>query len=589
MRKCFTLIFAVLVFLAPAVNLYGWGWKRASDPGDVMNFLNGTGAYKYPVKNVKISATYENGRVDFIVYYERQSFQQPKGKWGWKRSETPNDVLNFINGTGAYQYPVKEAIISAVWKDNHMDFYVFYIRGTSEQPKGKWGWKKATSVEDAVNFLNGAGSYSAPIKEAKIAALQKKTQVEFYIFYQRGKIYQLRDNWNFGAFSSPSEVRDLLDGPSGYVSPAKDRKIIAGISEDRRNKYYVFKPGGFLIVTRPLFVNTLTKYLDWKHSMGFEVYTVTAEWIDENVGGDDIRIKIRNCIRDYYNNAGVQYAILIGDSKDIPSAQEGDVYQEPPEPDLAEEWNLPAGYYRWDCWSSPQYTSLYYADLNDKVHYSIDEHYYDGNYGIYVGLVPVRTTLELVDFINKTISYNSSKKMTFVYSDDLYGDEKVEELQAIQNRAPSDVIIESFVFGESSPSEEIYETLFEREGIIVEDGHGNIGIFRIGSTVVNNNDITKANFVNPLMMTRSCLVQAYHRGECLNEAFLKGMKGPATITGPEPFGSKPAADTLSEEQEGYWLDLFSGKSIGKAFCDHCNEAYKNPLHLFGDPSLVIVK
>jgi hypothetical protein len=44
------------------------------------------------------------------------------------------------------------------------------------------------------------------------------------------------------------------------------------------------------------------------------VYVVTAEWIEEHVAGTDVRVKIRNCIRQYYYNNGVKYAMLIGDS-----------------------------------------------------------------------------------------------------------------------------------------------------------------------------------------------------------------------------------------------------------------------------------
>ena len=46
--------------------------------------------------------------------------------WGWKLATTPDDVMNFLNGTGAYKTPVKDAKICSVWKDNHLEFYVFY-------------------------------------------------------------------------------------------------------------------------------------------------------------------------------------------------------------------------------------------------------------------------------------------------------------------------------------------------------------------------------------------------------------------------------------------------------------------------------
>jgi hypothetical protein len=83
-------------------------------------------------------------------------------------------------------------------------------------------------------------------------------------------------------------------------------------------------------------------------------------------------------------------------------------------------------------------------------------------------------------------------------------------------------------------------------------------------------------------------VQAYHLGECLDEAYVKTLKGPAVMmTAPPAGGGYPSGQVLSELEAGFWKDLFAGKSIGKAFYTHCNGASMNPLHLFGDPSTVI--
>ena len=46
--------------------------------------------------------------------------------WGWKKATDPDDVMNFLNGKGAYSTPVKKAQICAVWKGSHIEFYVFY-------------------------------------------------------------------------------------------------------------------------------------------------------------------------------------------------------------------------------------------------------------------------------------------------------------------------------------------------------------------------------------------------------------------------------------------------------------------------------
>ena len=341
------------------------------------------------------------------------------------------------------------------------------------------------------------------------------------------------------------------------------------------------KGEGFLIVARELYVNSLDEYVQWKESLGFDVTVVTAEWILDNVEGEDLRFKIRNCLRNYYYTENVRYAMLVGDSVNLDFDSEAEEWQEPPTPVLSESWNLPAGYYRWDCWNTPQFTSLFYSDLSDKLHYDESECHYDGDFNIYVGIVPVRTPSELQTILLKTIlsPYYTYTNFTYVVSEDLYGPGTEENIELIKTLAGSDVSVDCFVFGADSSSEEIHEKLFESKGVMMENGHGNHGIFRIGETIISNVDAANFQFINPLFIAKSCLVQAYHmsdRGEdvdCLDEAFLKAEKGPAVVmTGPP---------------EGFWEDLFSGKSVGQALYDHCDGAWQNPIFLFGDPSLVV--
>jgi hypothetical protein len=56
-----------------------------------------------------------------------------------------------------------------------------------------------------------------------------------------------------------------------------------------------------------------------------------------------------------------------------------------------------------------------------------------------------------------------------------------------------------------------------------------------------------------------------------------------------PWGSKPQGAVWSNQEKGYWQDLLAGKSIGQAFYGHASGSWQNPLHLFGDPSLVVVE
>lgn len=592
-RKCLLVFWPTVilfVFWLQTTPCWGWGWKRAHTPDDVMNFLNSSAGYQTSVTAAKICASQIGGRTEFTVFYESGSQSATTAGWGWKRATTPDDMMNFLNGAGAYKYPVKKALLCAVVKPGYVDFIAFYQSGDASTAKAAWGWKRATTLDDALNFLNGAKSYTIPVKEALIVTTGKNNHVEHYIFYQRGSRAQIRDQWQCEKYNKPNQVMGLLNRLGDYPRPQVDKKIVTSVGKGQAQEYYVFRPQGMVIVTRPMFVNDLASYILWKQSYGFEISVVTAEWIQEHVSGTNLRVKIRNAIRHYHHQAKVNYALLIGDSVDEPSAPDATVYQEPPPPTLNEPWSLPAGYYRWEVWNNPQYASLYYADLNDKTFYPKNEFYWDGNYAISVGLMPVRTTQELQLILTKTMAYQLGKHMTFTHSWDLYNADVEQKYNALQALASAAQISTSKnVFDQTASASAIYQQLFKRTGVIFESGHGNVGIFKIGNLVISKNDHDKFKYINPLMITSSCSVQAYHLGECLDEAFLKGAKGPVVIHNSIPWGSKPQGAIWSDQEKGYWQDLLAGKTIGQAFYNHASGSWQNPLHLFGDPSLVVVK
>ena len=103
-----------------------WGWKLSTDPDDVMNFLNGKGAYKHPVKDFRVGGTWRGTYTEFYIFYKSYRSLRPTSGWGWKKSTDPDDVMNFLNGKGAYKDPVKDARVTVMWRDTYEEFYIFY-------------------------------------------------------------------------------------------------------------------------------------------------------------------------------------------------------------------------------------------------------------------------------------------------------------------------------------------------------------------------------------------------------------------------------------------------------------------------------
>lgn len=109
--------------------------------------------------------------------------------WGWKKATDPDDVLNFINGQSGYKQPVKTFEVAAAAKEHYTEFIVFYqfydVGEIQKKHLAAWGWKKALNLEDALAFLNGRGKYLQTVGSVKIVSVQEDTGTEYFVFYRR--------------------------------------------------------------------------------------------------------------------------------------------------------------------------------------------------------------------------------------------------------------------------------------------------------------------------------------------------------------------------------------------------------------------
>ncbi len=216
-----------------------WGWKKATDPDDVMKFMNGQAPYTAPVKDARITLVWKETYPEYHVFYQAGTAGQSAGNWGWKLATDVDDVHNFINGKGAYQHPVKDARISLMWKGNHPEFYVFYQAGTAPHDSGLWGWKLATDPDDVMNFLNGTGAYQRPVTAARIAAMEKEGHTEYYVFYQRVPGSPPITGWGWKKATDADDVMNFLNGTGAYQQPVKNCEICA-VRKAAHVEFYVF-------------------------------------------------------------------------------------------------------------------------------------------------------------------------------------------------------------------------------------------------------------------------------------------------------------------------------------------------------------
>lgn len=157
-----------------------WQAKRFNSADEALNFINAQ-----PAKEFRISgATTANQPQSFFLFYRETSGGTPVG-WGWKLSENPDDVRNFLNRQGGYTQYVRDADIATIGSN----FYIFYkpavLAAPPSQPFPSWGWVKRETTDSAVDILNkGTTNVEKLMPVARIGAVIEPPYTVFYIFYQ---------------------------------------------------------------------------------------------------------------------------------------------------------------------------------------------------------------------------------------------------------------------------------------------------------------------------------------------------------------------------------------------------------------------
>ncbi|MFA4891223.1 MAG: C25 family cysteine peptidase [Candidatus Gracilibacteria bacterium] len=134
----------------------------------------------------------------------------------------------------------------------------------------------------------------------------------------------------------------------------------------------------FVIITRPLFIDAIQDFVEWKITNGFTVGVLTLEYINQIYSEGNPAKNMKEEIKNFANNHSTKYFLLIGDTI---SSNSEDGYDQDVDLmyNMANDWNVPSGYfcskevvdpdndginnYSPDCINP---TDIYYADFNDE-------------------------------------------------------------------------------------------------------------------------------------------------------------------------------------------------------------------------------
>jgi hypothetical protein len=227
--------------------------------------------------------------------------------------------------------------------------------------------------------------------------LQLATRIEYRLKYDAG---------NRDAYVPSSEQRDFYAGMvRAMVANPKDA---ARFAPAVRRSVTLSLPSGYyeyVVISVPPLDTCFGRLVAWKTTKGVPATTVTLSYITANYSGYDTPEKIRNFIKDAYENWGTRY-VLLGGSADHKTSGQNIV----PTRDC---WYLTQGigYYN-DEDTIP--CDLYYGGLDGT--WDADNDHVYGETGdaadmvseVFVGRAPVYTVAQAQNFVNKTLTYEQN-------------------------------------------------------------------------------------------------------------------------------------------------------------------------------------
>jgi hypothetical protein len=375
----------------------------------------------------------------------------------------------------------------------------------------------------------------------------------------------------------------------------------------------------YLIVTRPLFVEALTPFINWKSDQGFRVGVVTVEWLAGEYSGRHLAERMKTGMHDLRKKAaggGTLYVLLVGDTE--VKIADFSIQALMASYDLNIDWNVPTGFYR-RIHNDPPDTIL-----PSDAYFVEDRDWDPGNTGLnpvpdqsqgqgsfeatlYLGRWSVRDPSEIGPIFEKTRNASPADKILFATDDEFTGGNYCTSWPPTGYSGPNNYascylnteVVESRLFGGNAPwltteslivdvtdpdqTDYLIQTFLNYQGAINANFHGfyyYLDLSKAGAGCCKPEDL-QFQTLFPLLTLSSCDVGALYTGsrDTIIETILKHPSGPAVVAQP------------GHDEYHYYEYLLQGRSVGQAFWQAGSHYvyWLNPIVLFGDPSLTVLR
>jgi hypothetical protein len=346
-----------------------------------------------------------------------------------------------------------------------------------------------------------------------------------------------------------------------------------------------------IVITSTARAANFQPFVNWKTRRGIKTVVMKTESIYANYTGRDNPEKIRNCVRDFWQNHGLKWVLIGGDDGIVP-VRTCRVTVEGNEGDIATDMYYADLQYSWDSNNNDLF-----GEMEDSV---------DLLYDVFIGRAPIDNASDVATFFAKDTMYEKHQDTTRLKSA-LYGSTML--FDPYHGRVINHIIANTFPPGWThahleDPNDGVYADSMSAGFELAHVGaHGNPQTFSVlwdyevsGLT----NGLTKLNFVNSM----ACESGWFDGDECLAEYLVKAANGgciACMLNTRYGFGYPPAlgpSELLDLQFYRYFVSGYASQfgSIGMLSKDYFRSLAMDQevwrwcvyeLTLFGDPTLFV--
>jgi hypothetical protein len=417
--------------------------------------------------------------------------------------------------------------------------------------------------------------------------LELVTRVEVAVRYERSRHEGLSLDKSQVELMGQN-VRALVVNPEEVAqwAPATRRLTGASVAELTSDSLC-----DMMVITSTARAANFQPFVDWKTRRGIKTVVMKTESIYASYTGRDNQEKIRNCVKDYWQNHGLKWVIIGGDD-DIVPVRTCRLTVEGNTEDIASDMYYADLQYSWDSNNN---------DLFGEMEDSVDL-YYD----VFIGRTPVDNAADVATFFAKDTMFEKHQDTTRLKRV-LYGSTML--FDPYHGKVINHIIANTFPTGWThahleDPADGVYaDSMSQGFQLAHVAAHGNPSTFSVlwdYEVAGLTNGFTKLNFVNSI----ACDPGWFDNGECLAELLVNAANGgciACMLNSRYGFGYPPAlgpSELLDLQFYRYFVQGYATQfgTLGMLSKDYFHSLAMDQevwrwcvfeLNLFGDPTLFV--